>query len=77
MPSVIEEIEAKFRTLTPEDKTDLLRTLIAELDGPADSDAERAWLVEAQKRHKELAEGKVRPVPGERVFANLRARLER
>jgi hypothetical protein len=59
------------------DKTELTRTLIAELDGPADGDVERAWLQEAQRRYREVVEGKVQPVAGERVFGNLRARLKR
>ena len=77
MSTVVAEIEAKIRLLSPEDKTELLRALIAELDGPSDPGVERLWLEEAQKRHREIVEGKVQPVPGERVFANLRSRLER
>ena len=72
----IAEIEAKIRALSLEDKTDLIRSLIAELDGPADAGVEAAWLQEAQRRHREVVEGKVQPVPGERVFSNLRARLK-
>lgn len=71
------EIEEKIRSLSREDKAELIRTLIMELDSPADADVERAWLEEAQRRHRELVEGKVRPVPGDRVFDNLRARLQR
>jgi len=77
MSTAVAEIEAKIRALSLEDKTDLIRSLIAELDGPPDADVEGAWLKEAQRRHREIAEGKVQPVPGERVFANLRARLKR
>ena len=55
----------------------MLRSLIAELDAPVDADVERAWLEEAQRRHRELVEGKVKGVPGERVFENLRSRLRR
>ncbi|MGB7543218.1 MAG: addiction module protein [Burkholderiales bacterium] len=77
MSIVVSEIEARIRSLSLEDKTELIRALIAELDGPADADVERAWLEEAQRRHREVIEGKVQPVPGERVFANLRSRLKR
>lgn len=77
MSANVAEIEAKIRSLSLEDKTDLLRVLIAELDGPADEDVEQAWLAEAQRRHREVLEGKVKPIPGERVFENLRARLKR
>jgi putative addiction module component (TIGR02574 family) len=77
MSTVVAEIEAKIRSLSLEDKTDLVRALIAELDGPADPGVERAWLEEAQRRYREVVEGKVKPVSGERVFENLRARLKR
>ena len=77
MSTDVAEIEAKIRSLSLEDKTDLLRVLIAELDGPADVDVEQAWLAEAQRRHREVLEGKVKPVSGDRVFENLRARLKR
>ncbi len=76
MPTAVAEIEAKIRDLNLEDKANLIRSLIAELDGPADANVERAWLEEAQRRHREVVEGKVQPVPAERVFAKLRARLK-
>lgn len=77
MSIAVAEIEAKIRSLSVEDKTELIRALIAELDGPADADVERAWLEEAQRRHGEVIAGKVLAVAGDRVFANLRARLKR
>ena len=77
MSTVTAEIEAKIRTLNSDEKADLIRSLIAELDGPADTDVEVAWVKEAQRRHREIVEGKVKPVPGEQVFANLRERLKR
>lgn len=77
MSTDVAEIETKIRSLSLEDKTELIRALIAELDGPADGDVERAWLHEAQRRYREVVEGKVQPVPGERVFENPRARLKR
>ena len=77
MSTNVAEIEAKIRSLTLEDKTELIRFLIADLDGPADADVESAWVVEAQRRHREIVEGKVEPVPAQRVFQNLRARLKK
>ena len=77
MAHAVEKIAEKIRSLTAEQKVELLRSLIAELDAPAETDVERAWLEEAQRRHRELVEGKVKGVPGERVFENLRSRLRR
>lgn len=75
MAHQVEKIEEEIRSLSATDKAHLLRLLLAELDAPADADVERAWLEEAQRRHRELVEGKMQGVPGERVFENLRARL--
>ena len=77
MSSDVAQIEAKIRSLSFEDKTELLRALIGELDGPTDTDVEQAWLREAQRRHREIAEGKVQPVPAQQVFDHLRARLKK
>lgn len=77
MSTDVAQIEAKIRLLSFEDKAELLRALIGELDGPADTDVEQAWLREAQRRHREIAEGKVQPVPAQQVFDRLRARLKK
>ena len=40
MSTAVAEIEAKIRALSLDDKADLIRSLIAELDGPPDADVE-------------------------------------
>ena len=77
MSRPVAELEAEIRSLNADDKTDLIRALLAELDGPAEADVERAWIEEAQRRHREIIDGTVQPVPADRVFENLRARLNR
>ena len=77
MSTDIAEIEAKIRALSLEDKTELIRSLISELDGPADADVERAWAIEAERRHREIVEGKVKTIPAREVFQSLRARLKK
>ncbi len=76
MADALAEIEAKIRTLSAEEKVELIRALIADLDGPPDADGERAWLEEAQRRYRDIIEGKVKAVPGDQVFENLRSRLK-
>jgi hypothetical protein len=75
MVRAVKDIEQDIRTLNAEDKIVLLRTLIAELDMPADPDVEREWLVAAQRRYREIVEGKVKGIPGSLVFERLRERL--
>lgn len=73
----VKEIEQDIRSLSSEEKLQLLRTLLAELDAPPDANVERAWLETSQRRYRELVEGKVQGVPGPLVFERLRARLGR
>ena len=77
MSRPVAELEAEIRSLNSDDKTGLIRALLAELDEPFDADVERAWIEEAQRRHRESIDGTVQPVPADRVFENLRARLNR
>lgn len=75
MVRAVQEIQQEIRSLSKEEKIELLRSLIAELDAPADPNCERAWLEESQRRYRELVEGKIRGVPGPLVFEKLRAQL--
>lgn len=77
MATTLAEIEEKVRALSQSDKAALIRLLVSELDGPSDSDVEDAWIAEAKRRHQELIEGRVKGIPGDQVFANVRALLAR
>ncbi len=77
MSAVVTELEARIRSLNADDKAGLIRALLAELDGPAGGDVEEAWIHEAQRRYREVVDGKVQPVAAQHVFENLRARLNR
>ena len=77
MAKTIEDIENEIRSLSVDDRMHLLQDLIADLDGSMDEDVEKAWLKEAERRHKELKEGEVALIPAEEVFARARARLKR
>ncbi len=77
MSRAVAELEAEIRSLNSDDKMGLIRALLAELDGPVETDVEHAWIEEARRRHREIIDGTVQPVAGDRVFENLRARLNR
>jgi putative addiction module component (TIGR02574 family) len=76
MARAISEIEQEIRSLNRPEQERLLRTLLEELDGPADADADRAWLDEVQRRSAEFDAGHVKTIPSDQVFARLRARLK-
>jgi len=75
MAKAVKDIAREIRGLSPEERAELMRSLIADLDAPADTDVERAWLETSQRRYRELVEGKVKGVPGPLVFDRLRKRL--
>ncbi len=77
MADDVADIEAKIRALSAEERAELIRALIADMDGAEGEGVEQAWLAEAERRHRELIDGKVQGIPGERVFENLRSRLKR
>ncbi len=77
MARPLPEIEKEIQSLSAEDKAELLRTLIAGLDEGADEAVERAWLEEAQRRHRELSEGTVNAIPADEVIAKARAQLKK
>ena len=77
MATDLAELEEKVRALSRSDKAALIRVLIGELDGPPEPGVEEAWIAEAKRRHQELLDGRVKGIPGEQVFENVRALLAR
>lgn len=75
MARAIADIRKEIQSLSEDERDELLRTLVADLDSPADPNVEKAWLEAAQRRYRELVAGKVRGVPGHLVFDRLRSRL--
>jgi putative addiction module component len=75
MARAVADIEQDIRALAPDEKLELLRSLLRELDGAADAHVEKACLVESQRRYRELVDGSVTAVPGRLVFERLRSRL--
>jgi diketogulonate reductase-like aldo/keto reductase len=75
---LIDTAASYFNLLNSDDKMDhLIRALLTELDRPVEADVERAWIEEARRRYREIADGTVLPVPGDRVFEKFRARSNR
>jgi hypothetical protein len=68
--------KSKFNSLRRDSSlTDAPMKLLPE--GPPDPDIEGAWIAEAKRRHHELLDRRVKGIPGEQVFANVRALLAR
>ena len=75
MTRALEEIERDIQALIDEQRLVLPRSLIAELDGPADADVEEDWLTQAEGRDRAMGSDAVQSIPAEDVFAEARAIL--
>jgi len=61
--------------LSAEDRAELAAQLLSSLDGPADADAEAAWLVEIQRRATRAASGESAGIPRDEARARVTRRL--
>ena len=75
MGLTLEALKHEIDELKAPEKAEILRMLVSELDAEADEDVAQAWVEEAWRRHSELAEGKVSPIPAKLVFERARERL--
>ena len=76
MPAVPKKLYGEAMKLPARSRARLAERLIASLDeGPDDSDAEEAWMEEAQRRAAEIAGGKVAGIQAEKVMKRARTAL--
>lgn len=76
MSRVIDELKAQILQLSPCDRDELVRTLIASMDeGPdgAPEEIAKAWDDEIARRVSDLEADRTRGIPAERVLAEIRA----
>ena len=52
----------------------LVEKLLTSLNLPIDEEIDRLWAEEAERRVSQIEEGKAKLVPGEEVFAKIRAK---
>ncbi len=69
----IDELKRKVLQLDPSTRAGLARDILHSFDDLSEAEVERLWLEEAVRRDKEMASGKVEPIPMDEVFAELRA----
>ena len=67
-----EQLEAEIMKLSLDMRAKLAERIILSLDAPSDEENLRLWVTEAERRLKELREGKAKEVPAEEVFRKAR-----
>ncbi len=68
-------IEHEALELPPEDRAKLAQKLLLSLEVLSEDESEQIWLVEAERRARELDSGDVEPVSAEEVRRKARALL--
>ena len=71
----LNQIEAEALNLSGEERAELAQKLLLSLDTPSEEEIAEDWLMEAQRRARELNEGIVQPVPAEEVRRKAQALL--
>jgi putative addiction module component (TIGR02574 family) len=63
-----DEILAEAMELSLEERAQLAGKLLLSLDEPSESEVERLWMEEAERRLQEFREGKTKGIPPDEVF---------
>jgi putative addiction module component (TIGR02574 family) len=72
--STFEEILSVALSLSPGERAMLADHLLGSLDGPGQKRIDALWAEEAERRLREIDEGKVETIDGELVMQRLRSR---
>ena len=67
-----EQLEAEIMKLDLDARARLAEKLILSLDAPSDEENLRLWVAEAERRLRDLREGKAKEIPAEEVFRRAR-----
>lgn len=70
----VEELEREALKLTAEERERLALTILSSIQG--ELEFEQEWAEEADRRAREIREGRVDTIPGEQVFREALDRLK-
>jgi len=68
------ELIAEAISLPVEERAIVVDSILRSLNSPED-DIDRQWIAEAERRLAEVRTGRVKAIPGDQVFAQIRKRF--
>ena len=71
----LEKVRTEALGLSESERAELAHNLVASLDGPAESDAEKAWDAEIVRRLAEIDSGTASLIDREEFRRRMRARM--
>lgn len=72
MPLTLDQLAKEAMLLPASARALLAERMVESLDAGERDEVERAWAAEAVRRRDEVRSGRVQPVPGEEVLAEVR-----
>jgi putative addiction module component (TIGR02574 family) len=72
MPRTLEQLAEEAMQLPASSRALLAERIVESLDAAERDEVERAWATEAVRRRDEVRSGRVQPLPGEQVLAEVR-----
>lgn len=73
----LEKIRSEALVLSQSERAELAHNLMTSLDGPAESDVEKAWDIEILRRLDEIDSGTAKLVDRDEFSRQLRLRMQR
>ena len=68
------ELIAEAISLPVEERAIIVDSILRSLNSPEDT-LDRQWIAEAERRLEEVQAGRVKAIPGDQVFAQIRKRF--
>lgn len=75
--SALEKVRTEALSLSESERAELAQSLVASLDGPADSDVGTAWDAEIMRRLADIDSGTAALIDREEFRRRMRARMSR
>lgn len=77
MPLTLDQLAAEAMQLPASSRALLAEKMVESLNGAERDEVERAWAAEAVRRRDEVRSGRVQPISGEKVLAEVRSAVGR
>ena len=77
MGNAIDKLLKEALLLPADERASLVEKLLQSLNLPTEAEVDRLWVEEAERRVSQIEAGEVEVIPGEQVFAKIRAKYQR
>ena len=71
----LKQLQDQALHLSEDERAELVQKLLISLDSPSEAEVAEDWLLEAQRRARQLDQGEVQAIPAEEVMQKAQALL--